>query len=212
MNLFDAVNFLPDEARFGDKLLEYYEVFDLSNYELESENFKDQVVEALTSEINPWVTDVTGQGWKREAFYNSDSDYFSELFPKFQKNVFTVSSLKQRFRGKWFNQHRHYLSDRLMKLYEEDVLIKLGKNPNNENVYALNNNNGGKISEKLPSFKDESKIQSFKEDTFDLGFPKYSDEWDKFIELDGGNPVEKSLTESIEALYPLPFIKEIKDV
>ena len=212
MNLFDAVNFLPDEARFGDKLLEYYEVFDLSDYVLESENFEEQIIEALTSEIHPWVTNVNGQGWKREAFYNTDTGFFSEQFPKFQKNVFTVSSLKQRFRGKWFNQHKHYLSERLRKLYDEDVLVKLGKNPNRENVYALNNNNGSKISEKLPSFDDESKILSFKQDTFDLVFPDYSEKWDEFILWDGDKPIEKSLTESVDALYKLPFIKEIKDV
>ena len=213
MNLFDAVNFLPDEARFGDKLLEHYEVFDISAYDdLESESFEEQVIEVLTSDIHPWVTDVSGLGWKREAFYNSDSGYYSELFPKFQKNVFCVSSLKKRFRGKWFNQHKHYLSERLRKLYDEDVLIKLGKNPNNENIYALNNNNGSKISEKLPSFDDTSKVIRFKEDAFNLAFPNCSAEWDQFIELDSPHPIESSITESVEALYQLPFIKEVKDV
>ena len=213
MNLFDAVNFLPDEARFGDKLLENYEVFDLSIYDDfdASKPFEEEVVRLLTNDIT-YTTDETGQRWKREALYNTESGYFSESYPKVQKNVFTVSSLKSRFKGKWFNQHKHYLSERLRKLYEGDVLIKLGKNLNNENVYALNSNNGSKISEKLPSFDDESKVHQFKKDTFDLVFPKYADEWDHFIEMDSPKPVEKSLTESVKALYQLPFIKEVKDV
>lgn len=214
MNLFDAVNFLPDEARFGDKLLEYYEVFDMSKYGDDydpSKPFEEEVIRLLTNDIT-YTIDATGQTWKREALYNTDSGYWSELYPVVQKNVFTVSSLKSRFRGKWFNQHKHYLSDRLRKLYDGDVLIKLGKNLNNENVYALNNNNGSKISEKLPSFDDESKVHQFKKDTFDLVFPKYSEEWDHFIEIDSPKPLEKSLTESVEALYQLPFIKEVKDV
>ena len=213
MNLFDAVNFLPDEARFGDKLLEYYEVFDLSKYDDydSTKPFEEEVIRLLTKDMN-YTTELTGQGWKRSAFYNTESGYFSELYPKVQKNVFTVSSLKSRFRGKWFNQHKHYLSDRLRKLYDGDVLIKLGKNLNNENVYALNNNNGSKISEKLPSFDDTSKVHQFKENVFDLVFPDCSDEWDKFIEYDNPKPYEKSLTESVEALHNLPYIKEAKDV
>ena len=217
MNLFDAVNFLPDEARLGDKLLNHFEVFDLDKYEKdltafdESSSFEEQVFDVLTSNSQDWVTDDTGQGWRRYAFYNTDSGYFSESFPKFQNNVFTVSSLRKRFRGKWFNQQKNYLPDRLLKLYNEGVIIKLGKN-GQENVYALNNDNGSKISEKLPSFDDTSLVSKFKERTFDLVFPKYSDEWDYFIELDSPKPIEKSLTESVKALYNLPYIKEANDV
>lgn len=218
MNLFDAVNFLPDEARFGDKLLEHYEVFDLDKLERDiesyddSKSFEEQLIDCLTYENATYVSNENGASWKKVAIYNVENGYFSEMCSEFQNNVFCVSSLKKRFRGKWFNQQKHYLSDRLMKLYNEDVIIKLGKTMGNENLYALNNNNGSKISEKLPSFDDTSKINSFKEDVFDLVFPKYSDEWDKFIEYDGAKPFDKSLTESVEALYNLPYIKEAKDV
>ena len=218
MNLFDAVNFLPDEARFGDKLLEHYEVFNLEeirsgleSYD-ESSSFEEQVVDTLTNEGQAWITDDKGTAWRRNAFYNEDTGQFSEIFPRFQQNVFTVSTLKKRFRGKWFNQHKHYLSERLRKLYDEDVLIKIGKTQGGENLYALNNNNGSKISEKLPSFDDESKIVEFKENAFNLGFPKCSDDWDEFLLFDGDDPIEKSLTESIPALYSLPFIREVNDV
>lgn len=218
MNLFDAVNFLPDEARFGDKLLEHYEVFDLDKLERDiesyddSKSFEEQLIDCLTYENATYVSNENGASWKKVAIYNVENGYFSEMCSEFQNNVFCVSSLKKRFRGKWFNQQKHYLSDRLMKLYNEDVIIKLGKTMGNENLYALNNNNGSKISEKLPSFEDISKIKSFKEDVFDLVFPKCSQDWDRFIEYDNAKPFEKSLTESVEALYNLPYIKEAKDV
>ena len=77
----------------------------------------------------------------------------------------------------------------------------------------MNNNNGSKISEKLPSFDDVSLSEDFKHQAFERAFPKYIDEWDEFIELDSPKPVEKSLTESVEALFPnLPFIREANDV
>lgn len=218
MNLFDAVNFLPDEARFGDKLLDSFEVFDLDelddhmqDYYEESDSFEDKV-KALVTSIDDYTTDDEGAIWVRRAFYNEHNDYFSPTYPKFQKNVFTVSTLKKKFRGKWFNQHKHYLPERLRKLWDEDVLIKLGKSPSKENVYALNNNNGSKISEKLPSFDDESKVADFKAHAFDLVFPNCTDGWDEFIEMDSEKPEEKSLTESVDALIPtLPFLKEVSE-
>lgn len=218
MNLFDAVNFLPDEARFGDKLLEKFEVFELDDltdnmkeYYDESDSFEDKVVSLITS-VSEFTTDDERTTWVKEFAYNTHNGYFSATFPEFQNNVFSVSTLKKRFKGKWFNQHKHYLSERLRKLYDEDVLIKLGQAPNKENVYALNNNNGSKISEKLPSFDDKSKVSDFKNHAFDLVFPNCSEEWDKFVELDSPKPEEKSLTESVVALIPsLPFLKEVSE-
>lgn len=218
MNLFDAVNFLPDEARFGDKLLDYYDVFDvdeldnhMGTYDPE-DPFENQLIDVLTDETQSWITNESGVGWKRTAFFNSDTGYFSDTFPRFDRNVFSVDSLKNRFRGKWFNQHKHYLSERLTKLYDEGVIIKLGQTPSKRNLYALNNNNGSKISEKLPSFDDKSKIDDFKAHAFNLAFPDCSDEWDMFIEYDSDKPEEKSITESVEALFPdLPYLKEVSN-
>lgn len=218
MNLFDAVNFLPDEARFGDRLLNYFDVFPLDEYPRDeftwddSQSFEEKVINIVTYSKQDWVVDDTGSTWKRQMFYNSDNGYFSEVSPHFHEYFFTVSTLKKRFKGKWFNQHKHYLSERLRKLYDEGVLIKLGQTPNRENVYGLSDENGSKISEKLPSFEDSSKITEFKHSAFDLVFPRYSTQWDEFIEFDSDKPIEKSLTESVDALYKLPFIKEANDV
>lgn len=223
MNLFDAVNFLPDEARFGDKLLEYYQPFDLDKLrakcpDLDSyddkKSYEDQLLDLLTNVNAEYsIDDERGLGWKKEFFYNSENGYYSELYQPFFDNVFTVSTLKKRFRGKWFNQHKHYLSHRLMRLKDGDVIIKIGSvqvGKGTENIYCLSNNNGSKISEKLPSFNDSSKVSDFKHQAFNLAFPKYSNEWDEFIELDSPNPNERSLTESVEALIPnLPYIKKV---
>ena len=54
INLFDAINFLPDEARFGDMLLSEYEVFDTSRCgnidEYVDITFEDKVMALLKSE------------------------------------------------------------------------------------------------------------------------------------------------------------------
>lgn len=218
MNLFDAVNFLPDEARLGDKLLEFYEVFDINKLNPpmegfdESKPFDEKLYDVLTAEGQDWVSeDEMGVGWKRSAFFNRHNGQFSDSSRFFQNNYFTISSLKKRFRGKWFNSQKQYLSNRLMKLEQGGVLIKLGK-VDKENLYVLSNDNGSKISEKLPSFDDNSKIGECKK-TFLQIYPSLEEEWDKFIESDKDKPNEKSLTESVKALFPnLPYIKEANDV
>ena len=213
MNLFDAVNFLPDEARLGDKLLEYYEVFDITSLTLdgvdESKPFEERVIDVLTAQEQDWVSeDEQGVTWERSHFYNRHNGYFSVQSKYFKDNIFTVSLLKKRFRGKWFNSQKQYLSDRLYKLYEGGVLIMLGKTSKHENVYALSDDNGSKISEKIPSFDDVSKIEDCKNDSFIQIFPHMIEEWDKFIEFDSDKPLERSLTESVPALFPnLPYIR-----
>jgi len=215
MNLFDAVNFLPDEARFGDKLLDHFDVFDidkLDNYMQtydEDASFEEQLNQVITGNESLY-TDEAGTRWKTDFLYNESTDYYSDTCKRFQNYIFSINTLRKRFRGKWFNQHKHYLSSRLLKLYEEDVIVKLGK-CEKVNVYALNNNNGSKISEKLPSFDDKSKVEEFKHRAFDLAFPKYSNDWDEFIEKDSPEPDETSITESVKALVKLPFIKEVND-
>lgn len=219
MNLFDAVNFLPDEARLGDKLLEYYEVFDLDELSFgeatldENKTFEEQVIANITKDIHEWVSsDEYGTTWTRKAFYNDHDGYYSDSSPYFRENIFTVDTLKKRFKGKWFNSQKNYLSHRLRKLYDGGVLIRLGKTHDKKNVYALSNENGSKISEKLPSFDNKSKIKECKE-VFCKIYPSASEEWDKFIEFDEDKPEEKSLTESVPALFPnLPYIKGDADV
>ena len=214
MNLFDAVNFLPDEARLGDKLLEYYEVFDLKKLSSAEEVFdeklpyEEKVKFVLTEDGHEWVSeDETGVAWKKEAVYNRYNGLFSDASPHFQNNLFTISSLKKRFRGKWFNSQKQYLSNRLNKLADGGVLIKIAK-VDRENLYALSDDNGSKISEKLPSFDDKSKIEECKATFLEI-YPSLEKEWDKFIESDKDKPNEKSLTESVRALFPhLPYIKE----
>ena len=214
MNLFDAVDFLPDEARFGDQLIQLFKVFDLEKLDNgtlidEDSSFEDNVIFSLTNESQVWVTDVDKRnGWQNGFFYNIHNGYFSKDYPEFQDYVFTVGSLKKKYgRNKWLKSNITYVSDRLRKLYEGGVLIKLGKTYNNENLYALSNENGEKISVKIPSFTDKSKI-NYSRKLFESSYPEYISEFDKFIEYDKEKPDETSLTESVPALFPrLPYIQ-----
>lgn len=214
MNLFDAVDFLPMEARFGDKLIEIFTVFDLEalNEGLlaldEDATFEENAISILTNEVKDWVCEEDTHNWKRSYFYNSINGYFSSDYKKFNDYVFTVSSLKKRFnRSKWLKTNLPYVSDRLRRLYEGNVLIILGKTEHNENVYALSDENGEKISIKIPSFTDKKQLEVSK-NLFTKIYPDYIGEFDTFLSMDSDNANEYSLTESIDALFPnLPYIK-----
>ena len=214
MNLFDAVDFLPDEARFGDQLIKLFDVFDLSKFNdqlLDDEaSFEDNVIFCLTNDSQVWVTEEDRKhGWQTGFFYNSHNGYFSKDFVKFQNYCFTVSTLKKKYgRNKWLKSNIHYVSDRLRKLYEGGVLIKLGKTDTNENLYAISDENGEKISVKIPSFNNVGKI-NYSKKLFKQLYPDYTDELDSFLEFDKGKPDETSLTESVSALFPrLPYIRD----
>lgn len=214
MNLFDAVDFLPDEARFGDKLIENFKVFNLDNLsygltELDkSLSFEENLISVLSDENHDWVCDEDGASWTRDFFYNIHSGYWSIDYKGFKDHVFTVSSLKKRFgRSKWLKTNIHYISERLRRLYEGGVLVILGKTKSNENVYALSDENGEKISVKIPSFTDKSKTR-IAENLFKTLYPEYVEELEVFLGSDADEPSESSLTETIDALFPnLPFIK-----
>lgn len=216
MNLFDAVDFLPDEARFGDKLIELFDVLDLESLNKggftmsDDDTFEENAINVLSIQSNnkEWICEEDTPNWKRAYLYNSINGYWSADYKEFNNYVFTVSSLKKRFnRSKWMRNNIHYVSDRLRRLYEGNVLIILGKTDKNENLYALNNENGEKISVKIPSFTDKQQLSTGR-NLFEKIYPDYLDDFDEFLSSDSDTPVEHSLTESINALFPnLPFIK-----
>ena len=216
INLFDAINFLPDEARFGDELLARYKLFDLS--ELESnvmfdseDSYEDKVMLLLKSDeygYQPSSSELINSiQWKDDYAYNVVNGQCNIKFPFFQDNWFTISSLKKRFgRSRWFKKNKGYVSDRLYKLSEENILLKIGKD-GKENVYCLNEGNGSKISEKLPNFSDKICMDKSRE-LFDLLFPDNINDYDAFVESDNNKEEDTSnLTETIKPMFPnLPYL------
>ena len=219
INLFDAINFLPDEARFGDELLSRFELFDFSELETdvmydENDSYEDKVMLLLKSEEYGYQSeDNNNIAWKDEFAYNVYNGQCNIKYPFFEDNWFTVSSLKKRFgRQKWFKRNRDYVSKRLFKLVDEGIILKIGKD-GKENVYCLNNNHGSKISEKLPDFEDNKNMDESR-NLFGLMFPSNKEDFDEFVEMDSDEEEDSSnITESVIPIFPnLPYLRGDFDV
>lgn len=219
INLFDAVNFLPDEARFGDELLARYKLFDFDELGIEydeSKTYEENIMLMLkSSEYGFQDLDrefaPNSLFWRNEYAYNVDNGYINSNYEDFKDNWFTVSILKKRFsRNKWFKKNRAYVSERLLKLTDENILLKLGKD-GKENVYCLNAGNGSKISEKLPDFSDKFALKQSRQ-LFEILFPRNVLDYDEFVSSDDECD-DTNLTESIPAMFPqLPYIRGDTDV
>lgn len=218
INLFDAINFLPDEARFGDELLARFDLFDLKELESDvlfddNDSYEDKVMLLLKSEEYGYQPAEANNDirWKDDYAYNVVNGQCNIKYPFFENNWFTVSSLKKRFgRAKWFKKNREYLRDRLYKLSEEGILLKIGKD-GKENVYCLNVGNGSKISEKLPDFSNKTCLEKSRE-LYGVLFPNSTEDYDLFVENDTEEDTS-NLTESIGAMFPdLPYIGGDLDV
>lgn len=214
INLFDAINFLPDEARFGDMILQEYDVFDLSECgnidQYVDVTFEDKVMGLLKSDQ---------YGYDSREEFNPDKAYDIRTgqcnlkHPLFKDNWFTISTLKRDHRRKkWFKRNREYLSQRLYKLSEEGILLKIGKD-GKENVYCLNDVIGTKISEKLPDLDNKKNLEKSRE-LFEKLFPNNLEDYDLFIEMDNESEENtESLTESIVPIFPdLPYLRGGFDV
>lgn len=217
INLFDAINFLPDEARFGDELLSRYELFDFSELkkdvgyeEIKDYPYEDKVMLLLKSEEYGFQADgmdINSVQWKEDYAYNVLNGQCNIKYPDFENIWFTIDSLKKRFgRSKWFKKNKPYLRDRLYKLVDEGVLLKIGKD-GKQNVYCLNNNHGSKISEKLSDFSDKKSLKQSR-DLFQKLFPDNLDDYDEFVRKDSeGEEDTSNLTESIIPMFPkLPYL------
>lgn len=93
---------------------------------------------------------------------------------------FTISDVKKgNTNQRWYREVKNDLSRKLYKLYNYGILIKLGKNEYNENVYCLSPDVNDKISGINPVFskKDIDKAM----DIFHEKYPELVEEYNVFI-------------------------------
>lgn len=195
LNIFSSLNLLPDEILFANGLIKEYDVVNTSDfdYEIGVENFIKRNVDG-----NEQTEFIDRQTLHNETLENSElplKEYF-----------FTVESLKKNHRNKrWFRKTGSKLvKDRLMALYEEGILIKVGKiYGRNHIVYGLNKGRDKPIEEVIPEFKKEliqEGLESFKK-----SYPNHYDELVEFVKNDKSS--NRSLFEMVEPIVPdLPYL------
>lgn len=189
LNIFDSANLLPDESRFANGLIQEYQLFDSDKVYDEDDAWED----VIESEM---------------AYCEVDGGYY-RLDKKIRKYVFTIKSLGKEHRDKrWYRKSRNYISERIQRLIEENILVYVGKEAGTKhNIYCLNEGMTSSVDSPLPNFENKSHLDKAR-NLFQRVFPKQVDEYDEFV----ANDIDVDTTDIFEKIKPiisdLPYLEE----
>ena len=133
-------------------------------------------------------------------YYNPVSDEIEDRFV-----WFTVTKIKSAFKDRrWYRNVNKNLSDKLLKLHEYGMLIKIGKTDTGANIYGINYGVRDLIDNIEPNW-DKSAINKGIQE-FHRKYPTLVDEFDEFIENDRKMNIKYTDMEiNDNGLYDLPW-------
>lgn len=198
LHLFDHNNdLLPTEVALANGLIKNFSEWDFTTPPVNIDDFspsqfEDEVKKEIYYDKYGYVdwtdfTDVNG----------NPNDYF-----------FTVSHLRSNFNNeRWYRRNRDSLSNKLSKLYQSNILIKVGKTKENgydENVYGLSHGLGKQIDDIKPGWGGEPFEKAKR--LFKMSHPSIYDEVMNYIEKDVQTRVN-SIDFEVEGskLYDVPW-------
>ena len=222
LNLFEgSTGLLPTEVALLKGLLdnyicypeiEYDESFDISFEEavLEYNHVDNSDVRAgqETWVDLEFVEDITDKGTK---FYIKNWNHGYKVYDEDANDYvdkycwFSVVQLKSVFRNnRWIRNIKDKLSEKLMKLYDFGMLIKIGKTDGGANVYGINYGVHERLYDLEPHWNKKSIDQGVTE--FHRKYPTLIDEFDEFITVDRQKRIKNTSMEiTINDLYDLPW-------
>ena len=166
--------------------------------------------EDFDADVREWILDTLDADSKDydNFAYNSKIDEDDDFLKDY---LFSVESLKKKHRNKqWFRKSgAKQASNRLQALYNEGILVKVGKSTHgNMNVYALNTGMDKPVEEVIPEFKQSALDKAVK--LFTVTYPDNSDELLDFLKNDTAS--KKSLFETVEPIVnDLPYLDGVAD-
>ena len=132
--------------------------------------------------------------------YNVQEDKYEDKYV-----WFTVPKIKSLFSKKrWYRNISKKLSEKLLKLHEFGMLIKVGKTESGANIYGINYGVEDLINNIEPNWSKTAISEGIKE--FHRKYPKLSDEFDEFISKDRRLNIKYTDMEINDGgLYDLPW-------
>ena len=223
LNLFEGSSgLLPTEIALLKGLLDNYlcydEVMDLGYDESDEISFEEAVLNYN------WVDDVrignddfvdleyakipTEKGdiypvtnWDNGyEYYNTETDDYENAYV-----WFTVSKIRQVFKNaRWYRNVNKTLSEKLLKLHEYGMLIKVGKTIDGANIYGLNYGIKDAMNSIEPKWNKSAINKGIQE--FHRKYPTLTEEFDAFIEQDRKQNIKYTDMEIRDnGLYNLPW-------
>ena len=219
LNLFEGTSgLLPTEVALIKGLLDNYVCYnDVSelNYDIDDEiSFEDAVINFNKTDEKEDAVDLhyeeipTDNGTK---YYIKDWDegyqyYDTEIDDYDTRYVwFTVPKIKSLFGNKrWYRNISKKLSEKLLKLHEFGMLIKVGKTESGANIYGINYGVEDYINNIEPNWNRTAINEGIKE--FHRKYPSLIDEFDEFITVDRKLNIKYTDMEIKDnGLYDLPW-------
>ena len=225
LNLFEGSSgLLPTEIALLKGLLEYFicydEVVDL-NYDPDYDDisFEEVVInynkvdeDAKVGEDDDvdlhYELEVTDKG-ERYTITNWDNgyQYYNEEIDDYEPRYvwFTVSKIRSTFKSKaWYRNVNKTLSEKLLKLHEYGMLIKIGKTRDGANVYGLNYGIDDLINNIEPNWNKSAINKGIRE--FHRKYPSLIEPFDEFISKDRMKNIKYTDMEIRDnGLYDLPW-------
>lgn len=193
LNIFDSANLLPDETRFANGIIKEYNVIQLQN--------------GTVSEDELWEDQV-----RSELSYNIDENGRIVLDSDLRKKCFTLKSLGAEHRNKrWYRKSRNYISERINRLVDENVIVNIGKEQGTgHNVYCLNKGMTSSVDSPLPDFDNNYNVGRATT-LFTKVFPQQVDEYIEFVKNDKSVDTT-DIFEIVEPIIPdLPYLESVFD-
>lgn len=219
LNLFEGTSgLLPTEVALIKGLLDNYVCYnDVSelNYDIDDDiSFEDAVINFNKTDDKEDTVDLhyeeipTDNGTK---YYVKDWDegyqyYDTEIDDYDTRYVwFTVPKIKSLFGNKrWYRNISKKLSEKLLKLHEFGMLVKVGKTESGANIYGINYGVEDYINNIEPNWNRTAINEGIKE--FHRKYPSLIDEFDEFINVDRKLNIKYTDMEIKDnGLYDLPW-------
>ncbi len=205
LTLFEgSTGLLPSEIALAKGILKIYSEFPselLKDVEDEDATYEDIVIESAVDDdtIVTEQDDVTGK-YYLDGFHNGYID--DEGNTKYC--FFTIDSLKKgNSNQRWYRENRNNMSDKLYKLYNYGILIKIGYDQKGRNIYGISNNADNRINNTNPKFL--KKDIDLAMDLFHERYPSLTEEFDWFVNEQKKLNVKNTNFEIRSHLYDLEW-------
>lgn len=181
LTLFEgSTGLLPSEIALAKGILKIYKEFPsdlLVDVDDEDATYEDIVIESAVDDdtIITEQDEVTGK-YYLEGFHNGYiTDEGNTVYC-----FFTIDSLKKgNSNQRWYRENRNNMSDKLYKLYNYGILIKIGYDKKGRNIYGISNNANNRINNTNPKFL--KKDVDLAKHIFHERYPDLSEEFDLFV-------------------------------
>lgn len=205
LTLFEgSTGLLPSEIALAKGILKIYKEFPsdlLVDVDDEDATYEDIVIESAVDDdtIITEQDEVTGK-YYLDGFHNAYLDNDGNATYCF----FTIDSLKKgNSNQRWYRENRNNMSDKLYKLYNYGILIKIGYDKKGRNIYGISNNADNRINNTNPKFL--KKDVDLAKDIFHERYPALSDEFDLFVNKQMNLNVKHTNFEIRSHLYDLEW-------